>query len=118
MRQKEVIVKGMYGKKMVSLAACENMIAELDHRQKTERLTANEERAILKDLRELKDTLPLIKQVEEKDEGIDEVKKKKKVIGKKIHEKIEQRNLINQSIDLIKEKTEDRKGRGSPQERR
>jgi len=114
MRQKDVIVKGMYGKKLMSLAACENMIADLDHRQKTERLTAIEERAILKDLRELKDTMPLIKQVDEKDEGIDEVKKKKKVIGKKIHEKIEQRNLINQSIDLIKEKQKTEKGEEAP----
>merc|ERR1712151_538191 len=94
-RAKDVIVKQMYGKKMMSLRACESMIEELDHRQKTERLTAIEERAILKDLKELRDTKPLIQQTDEKDTEIQEIKKKKQVLGKKIHDKIEARNAIN-----------------------
>jgi hypothetical protein len=94
----------------MSVKACEAMIDENDQRQKTERLTAIEERAILKDLKELRDSLPLIRQAEDKSNEIGDVMAKKKVLGKKIHEKIEQRNMINKSIDAVKAKQAEEKG--------
>ena len=46
--RREQVVKGIFGKKIMKPSQCEDQIDELDHRQKTEKLTANEERAILK----------------------------------------------------------------------
>merc|ERR1712151_1003454 len=71
-REKETIIKTMAGKKMWSYNACQDRIDELHHLQQTQRLTAQEERAILKEKKELENSLPLIAQVEEKD---DEMKK-------------------------------------------
>jgi len=54
--------------------------------------------------------LPLIKEADEKDKEAREIKDKKKVIGKKIHALIEQRNKVNQQIDEMKEKQKTEKG--------
>lgn len=116
-RNKDQIIKGMFGKKLISLNTCENKIAELDYQQKTQKLTATEERAILKDLKDLENSLPLIKEVEEKEKEIREVKDKKKIVGKKIHDLIEKRNQINAKIDEIKEKQKNEKDEGAPKEK-
>merc|ERR1712146_587927 len=74
-REKEQIIKTMAGKKMWSYNACQDRIDELHQQQQTQRLTANEERAILKEKKELENSLPLIAQVEEKD---DEMKRSRR----------------------------------------
>merc|ERR1711988_1280323 len=67
-REKELIIKTMAGKKMWSYNACQDRIDELHQQQQTQRLAANEERSILKEKKDLENSLPLIAQVEEKDD--------------------------------------------------
>merc|ERR1712072_1374153 len=109
-REKEQIIKTMAGKKMWSYNACQDRIDELHQQQQTQRLTANEERAILKEKKELENSLPLIAQVEEKDEEMKKVKERKKVLGRKIHDKIEEKNKLSAKIDEVKKQQADQKG--------
>merc|ERR1712072_756864 len=109
-REKEQIIKTMAGKKMWSYNACQDRIDELHQQQQTQRLTANEERAILKEKKELENSLPLIAQVEEKDEEMKTIKEKKKVLGRKIHDKIEEKNKLSAKIDEVKKQQADAKG--------
>merc|ERR1712084_158074 len=109
-REKEQIIKTMAGKKMWSYNACQDRIDELHQQQQTQRLTANEERAILKEKKELENSLPLIAQVEEKDDEMKKVKEKKKVLGRKIHDKIEEKNKLSAKIDEVKKAQADQKG--------
>merc|ERR1712226_1770203 len=76
--QKEGLVKQCFGKKLMKAEECNNRIDELDYRQKTEKLTATEERAILKDLSELKHSLPIIEKVDVLDKKMKEAKEQKK----------------------------------------
>merc|ERR1712014_59140 len=103
-------IKTMAGKKMWSYNACQDRIDELHQQQQTQRLTANEERAILKEKKELENSLPLIAQVEEKDDEMKKVKEKKKVLGRKIHDKIEEKNKLSAKIDEVKKQQADAKG--------
>merc|ERR1712083_686847 len=109
-REKETIIKTMAGKKMWSYNACQDRIDELHHQQQTQRLTAQEERAILKEKKELENSLPLIAQVEEKDDEMKKVKERKKVLGRKIHDKIEEKNKLSAKIDEVKKQQADQKG--------
>merc|ERR1711977_437905 len=109
-REKEQIIKTMAGKKMWSYNACQDRIDELHKEQQTSRLTANEERAILKEKKELENSLPLIAQVEEKDDEMKKVKERKKVLGRKIHDKIEEKNKLSAKIDEVKKQQADQKG--------
>merc|ERR1711976_49032 len=109
-REKEQIIKTMAGKKMWSYNACQDRIDELHQQQQTQRLTANEERAILKEKKELENSLPLIAQVEEKDDEMKKVKERKKVLGRKIHDKIEEKNKLSAKIDEVKKQQADAKG--------
>jgi uncharacterized coiled-coil DUF342 family protein len=102
--RREQVVKGIFGKKIMKPAQCEDQIDELDHRQKTEKLTANEERAILKDLKELRNSLPLIKEADVIDAEVRDVKDTKKIIGGKIRKKIDARNAVNLTINEVKAK--------------
>merc|ERR1712226_1129102 len=78
---------------------CNDRIDELDYRQKTDKLTATEERAILKDLSELKQSLPIIEKVDVLDK---KVKEQKKEVGQKIRKLIDEKNEINKNIDEVK----------------
>merc|ERR1711976_968034 len=109
-REKEQIIKTMAGKKMWSYNACQDRIDELHQQQQTQRLTANEERAILKEKKELENSLPLIAQVEEEDDEMKKVKERKKVLGRKIHDKIEEKNKLSAKIDEVKKQQADAKG--------
>merc|ERR1712138_369326 len=109
-REKETIIKTMAEKKMWSYNACQDRIDELHHQQQTQRLTAQEERAILKEKKELENSLPLIAQVEEKDDEMKKVKERKKVLGRKIHDKIEEKNKLSAKIDEVKKQQTDQKG--------
>jgi len=109
-REKETIIKTMAGKKMWSYNACQDRIDELHHQQQTQRLTATEERSILKEKKELENSLPLIAQVEEKDDEMKKVKERKKVLGRKIHDKIEEKNKLSAKIDEVKKQQADQKG--------
>merc|ERR1711939_778466 len=109
-REKETIIKTMAGKKMWSYNACQDRIDELHHQQQTQRLTAQEERSILKEKKELENSLPLIAQVEEKDDEMKKVKERKKVLGRKIHDKIEEKNKLSAKIDEVKKQQADQKG--------
>merc|ERR1711972_75832 len=93
-----------------SYKACEDRIAELHHQQQTQRLTAQEERSILKEKKDLENSLPLIAQVEEKDDEMKKVKERKKVLGRKIHDKIEEKNKLSAKIDEVKNQQADQKG--------
>lgn len=79
-------------------------------------MTAIEERVILKEKKELENSLPLIAEVEEKDETAKLVKEKKKVLGKKIHDKIEEKNKLSAKIDAVKEKQRTERGEEAPKE--
>jgi len=109
-RDKDLIIKGMAGKKMWSYEHCADRIAELHKEQSTARLTATEERAILKEKKELELSLPMISQCEDKDKEMKEIKEKKKVLGKKIHDKINIKNKISEQIDEQKKKQNEGKG--------
>merc|ERR1711976_523263 len=109
-REKEQIIKTMAGKKMWSYNACQDRIDELHREQQTSRLTANEERAILKEKKELENSLPLIAEVEAKDDEMKKVKERKKVLGRKIHDKIEEKNKLSAKIDEVKKQQADAKG--------
>jgi len=109
-REKDTIIKGMAGKKMWSYQHCADRIDELHKEQSTARLTATEERAILKEKKELELSLPLISQCEDKDKETKEIKEKKKVLGKKIHDKIEEKNKLSAQIDEVKKKQQEGKG--------
>merc|ERR1711988_1631180 len=65
--------------KMWSYNACQDRIDELHREQQTSRLTANEERAILKE-KKLENSLPLIAEVEAKDDEMKKVKEKVHVL--------------------------------------
>lgn len=67
-------------------------------------MTGNEERAILKDLNQLKSSLPLIKEVDNMEDKARDVKDNKKVIGRKLREKIDEKNTLRDKINEIKEK--------------
>lgn len=101
-KQKDAIVKTIFGKKIMKATQCEERIEELSRIQRTDRLTATEERAILKDLKELENSLPLIQEADAKDQEMKEVKDKKRTIGKKMHELIEGKNKLNAQIDEAK----------------
>lgn len=102
MFEKEGQVKQCYGKKLMKVTECEDRIDELDHRQKTEKLTATEERAILKDLNELKNSLPIIEKVDALEVQMRGIKAQKKEVGLKIRKLIDEKNEINQKIDEVK----------------
>jgi len=108
-REKDLIIKGMAGKKMWSYQICADRIDELHKEQSTARLTATEERAILKEKKELEQSLPMISQCESKDKESKEIKEKKKVLGKKIHDKIEAKNKLSAQIDEVKKKQQEGK---------
>ena len=79
--EKDGLVKQCFGKKLMKASECEDRIDELNHRQKTEKLTAAQERAILKDLNDLKHSLPIIEKIDVVDSQIKEKKNAKKEIG-------------------------------------
>lgn len=108
--KREQVVKGIFGKKVMKPAECEDRIADLDHQQKTEKLTAIEERAILKDLKALQNSLPLIEEAHAIDVEVREVKDKKKVLGGKMKKKIDQRNEVNVVINDVKAKQKEKMG--------
>merc|ERR1712183_229090 len=60
--------------------------------------------------KELELSLPLISQCEDKDKETKEIKEKKKVLGKKIHDKIEEKNKLSAQIDEVKKKQQEGKG--------
>merc|ERR1712110_1111199 len=68
------------------------------------KLTANEERAILKDLRELQTSLPMIKEINEIDSKVKVFRDQKKAVGGKIKKLIDEKNEITDKIDEVKEK--------------
>lgn len=109
MYKRECVVKGIFGKRVMRANDCQDQIEELDHRQKTEKLTATEERAILKDLKDLQNSLPLIIAVDAIDTEIKGFKDTKRVFGKKIRVKIDERNVINTNINEVKAKQKDKK---------
>merc|ERR1712224_429314 len=115
-REKEQIIKTMAGKKMWSYNACQDRIDELHREQQTSRLTANEERAILKEKKELENSLPLIAEVEAKDDEMKKVKERKKVLGRKIHDKIEEKSKLSAKIDEVKKQQADQKGEDAEQQ--
>merc|ERR1712150_382902 len=100
--EKEGLVKQCFGKKLMKAKECNDRIDELDYRQKTDKLTATEERAILKDLSELKQSLPIIEKVDVLDKKMKEVKEQKKEVGQKIRKLIDEKNEINKNIDEVK----------------
>jgi len=104
MYQKDQVIKGIFGKRLMKARECEEQIEDLSHRQRTEKLTGNEERAILKDLKQLQDSLPLIVEVDNMDDNVRKVKDEKKVIGRKLREKIDEKNTLRDQINAIKEK--------------
>jgi len=116
-KQKDLIVKGIFGKKLIKATECENKIEDLSYRQRTERLTATEERVILKDLKELQNSLPMIKEVDSKSQEMKEIMDKKKVIGKKIHGLLDQKNILNAQIDEVKALQKGKEGE-SPDEKK
>merc|ERR1712032_193116 len=96
--------------KLMKAKECERQIAELDHRQKTEKLTAIQERAILKDLKDLQNSLPLIQEVDTIEDEIKVVQDSKKVLGRKLKVKIDERNKVKERIDEIKAKQKEAEG--------
>merc|ERR1719433_788669 len=70
--------------------------------QKTEKLTAAEERAILKDLNELKHSLPIIEKVDVLDQKMKGIKDQKREVGQKIRKLIDEKNEVNKNIDEVK----------------
>merc|ERR1712014_461715 len=71
---------------------------------------AQEERSILKEKKDLENSLPLIAQVEEKDDEMKKVKERKKVLGRKIHDKSKKKNKLSAKIDEVKKQQADQKG--------
>jgi len=106
--KREQVVKGVFGKKLMKPSECEARIDELDQRQKSERLTANEERAILKDLKDLRNSLPLIEEAHAIDTEVREVKDEKKILGGKMKKKIDARNAVNVTINEVKAKQKEK----------
>lgn len=104
MWKKESVIKGIFGKKLMKPDACKRQISELNYRQQTEQLTANEERAILKDLKELENSLPKIVEVDQIEEQIKKVTDLKKALGRKIKAKIDEKQEVRKAIDDAKEK--------------
>ena len=102
--EKEGVIKQVFGKKLMKSKDVEEKIEDLNYRQRTEQLTATEERAILKDLKELQLSLPLIKQADELQGEMGKIKDQKKELGQRIRKKIDEKNKINLEIDGVKEK--------------
>jgi uncharacterized coiled-coil DUF342 family protein len=102
--EKEGLIKQCYGKKLMKASECNDRIEELNYRQKTEKLTAIEERAILKDLKDLQQSLPIIEKVDEIEKGLKVLRDQKKEIGGRIRKLIDEKNELNKVIDETKEK--------------
>jgi len=58
----------------------------------------------------------LIAEVETKDDEMKIIKEKKRVLGKKIHDKIEEKNKLSARIDEVKEKQKNEKGEEAPKQ--
>merc|ERR1711988_339644 len=82
-------------------------IKDLMHEKK---LTEDDLDKISREKKELENSLPLIAQVEEKDDEMKKVKERKKVLGRKIHDKIEEKNKLSAKIDEVKKQQADAKG--------
>merc|ERR1711972_737903 len=70
----------------------------------------NEERAILKDLNELKNSMPIIEKVDALDVKMKDVKDKKREVGQKIRKLIDEKNELNQKIDEVKASQKGKEG--------
>ena len=96
------LVRQCYGKKLMKTRECENRIEDLNYRQQTEKLTAMQERSILKDLRELKNTLTVITQCADVETQIKKAKDKKGDNGKKMKNQIDRKQEIGKKITATK----------------
>merc|ERR1719265_203961 len=99
---KDALVKQCYNKKSSSVSQITEKINELDHRQKTEKLTAQQEREILKDLKGLQNTLPLIKDIDVIEKQIKDLRNTKNDNYKILRKNRDQRKEIFNRIDEVK----------------
>lgn len=100
--EKEEIIKKINGKKYMKLAVCESIIESLNNKQKKEKLTAIEERAILKDIQELKKSLSFIKNIDIIDEKIRKLSEEMAEMFKKNNNKFLEKNNIKKEIESLK----------------